>query len=71
MTYDEAYKKLVEVTNEIQQATSPDVLYSVINQVHKQVDELYGWILIQRFASEKALTEAKANEMAQASDTVQ
>jgi len=53
MTYEEAYKKLVVTINEVQKDTTPEVLYSVVSQVHKQVSELYSWVLIQRFESEK------------------
>jgi hypothetical protein len=60
MTYDEAYQKIVQVISEIQQQTSPDILYSVVTQSHKQVEELYGWILIQRFEKEKQETEKGA-----------
>lgn len=60
MTYDEAYQKIVQVISEIQQQTSPDILYSVVTQSHKQVEELYGWILIQRFEKEKQGTEKGA-----------
>jgi len=54
MTYEEAYKKLVVSIGEIQKDTTPEVLFSVVSQVHKQVSELYGWVLIQRFEKEKA-----------------
>lgn len=54
MTYEDAYKKLVVAIGEIQKDTTPEVLFSVVSQVHKQVSELYGWILIERFEKEKA-----------------
>jgi hypothetical protein len=57
MTYDEAYQKIVQTISEIQSQTSPDILYSVVTQAHKQVEELYGWILLQRFEKEKQETE--------------
>jgi hypothetical protein len=71
MNYDEAYKKIVDVISEIQQQTTPDVLYSVVTQAHKQVDALYSWILEQRFTAEKAETEAKNNSQVQTVDIVQ
>lgn len=53
MTYEEAYKKMVAAIGEVQKETTPEVLYSVVTQVHKQVDELYAWILVQRFEKEQ------------------
>ena len=53
MTYEEAYKKMVSAIGEIQKDTSPEILYSVVSQVHKQIDELYSWILVQRFEKER------------------
>jgi len=53
MTYEEAYKKMVEAIGEVQKDTTPEVLYSVVSQVYKQVDELYGWVLVRRFEKEQ------------------
>ena len=53
MTYEEAYKKMVAAIGEVQKETTPEVLYSVVSQVYKQVDELYGWVLVQRFEKEQ------------------
>ncbi len=59
MTYEEAYKKMVAAIGEVQKETTPEVLYSVVSQVYKQVDELYGWVLVQRFEKEQQQEAAK------------
>jgi len=59
MTYEEAYKKMVAAVGEVQKETTPEVLYSVVSQVYKQVDELYGWVLVQRFEKEQQQEAAK------------
>lgn len=59
MTYEEAYKKMVAAISEVQKETTPEVLYSVVSQVYKQVDELYGWVLVQRFEKEQQQEAAK------------
>ena len=59
MTYEEAYKKMVAAIGEVQKETTPEVLYSVVSQVYKQVNELYGWVLVQRFEKEQQQEAAK------------
>jgi hypothetical protein len=63
MTYEDAYKKLVAAIGEIQKDTTPEVLFSAVSQVHKQVDALYGWVLVQRFEAEKANEAANVTDV--------